>query len=648
MKVTKKTFGIVFLIIGMIVLLVSLYLFTNSTTAVLNLTNKLLVAMVGLLFLLLGLSNLRPAKESKTEFQAALQNIENRLTPFANWIKTKNLFSHPKFFDALCISLVVIFAAIFTLGRWNGNTPFIFLYEDAGTIATMAAAVDHPQTFAGDFLYGNQANISTYKTAHVSIVRALNRITGDYGLAVIVMIPFVITLQGIGVYLLGKKILGNRFLAILLSLFSFTPIGTGGWDYWGFIIDPLPRQLYQSLAVYVFLAAVSWRDQPKKWIWIMLALGLLTYVYPVSSIPVAFAVWLGLVLFFPKGYSKPYKWKISLGIGFLYIAVILPMIFFFKSGTFPQDFYSNPEALRFLYKTLGEFFNVSKFTVMLVKYLYWSGLLTFTTIGIVYLLRNRDKRNLPNLYIFLVWIFGICFISLGVVGIEHFIESTFSLVPLQIELIRGVRYVPFFMELILFLSISQIYEKAKSTRINYFSRLLIVLFIVFYSFGLRFNILQELDSSVSQLACLMSGRLTCQSELEKDVIDLYVNAKKILKPNTRVLSIPSGIYPYDSAARYYLLQPSGLSFTDKNRGVYVDPIQAMNLVKLEDIIDQELLVKPRRERLQVYLNHAEDLKTDVYIINLDHFDRVIPLGVTILYENKSYALISTNVEVITR
>ena len=80
----------------------------------------------------------------------------------------------------------------------------------------------------------------------------------------------------------------------------------------------------------------------------MLALGLLTYVYPVSSIPVAFAVWLGLVLFFPKGYSKPYRWILSLGIGVLYAALVLPMVFVFKGGTFSREFYTNPEALQFL------------------------------------------------------------------------------------------------------------------------------------------------------------------------------------------------------------------------------------------------------------------------------------------------------------
>ena len=150
------------------------------------------------------------------------------------------------------------------------------------------------------------------------------------------------------------------------------------------------------------------------------------------------------------------------------------------------------------------------------------------------------------------------------------------------------------------------------------------------------------------MACLLTGKLTCQSEQEKDVINFFVNAKRILQPNTRVLAIPSQTYPYEWAGRYFLLQPSGSSFSDINRIIYTNPIEAMNLANLEIVIKQELLVKPRKERLQIYLNYAEDLKTDVYIINLDQFDRVIPSGVTILYENKSYALISTNSKVISR
>ena len=286
--------------------------------------------------------------------------------------------------------------------------------------------------------------------------------------------------------------------------------------------------------------------------------------------------------------------------------------------------------------------NVNKFTGLLITYLTSSGLLPFSILSTIYLLWARDKEYLHHLNLFLVWILGICFISLGVVGIEHFIEMKFNFVPLQTDLIRGVRYLPFFMELILFLSFAKIYEKRKFTTIPNFSRLLIVLFVVFYSFDLRFNILGQSDYSLSEINCLLTGKLTCQSEQQKDVIDLYVNAKKILKPNTRVLAIPSETYSYDSAARFYLLQPSGLSFSDINRSIYINPIEAMKLVNLETIIKQELLVKPRKERMQVYLDHAEDLQTDIYIINLDHFDRIIPSDATILYENKSYALISTN------
>ena len=98
MKVTKKKFGIVFLFIGIIVLMVSLYLYTKGTTAVLKQTNQLLLALVGLIFLLLGLINLRPSKDAKVEFHAALQNIENILTPLATWIKTKNIFQPPHVF----------------------------------------------------------------------------------------------------------------------------------------------------------------------------------------------------------------------------------------------------------------------------------------------------------------------------------------------------------------------------------------------------------------------------------------------------------------------------------------------------------------------------------------------------------------------
>ena len=225
----------------------------------------------------------------------------------------------------------------------------------------------------------------------------------------------------------------------------------------------------------------------------MLALGLLTYVYPVSISRWPLLYGLDWWSFSPEDTSKSYKWKVSLGIGILYISSILPMILFFKSGTFSQEFYTNPEALRFLNENFSEFLHVSKFSGMLITYLITSGLLPFSMIGTIYLLWDRDKKYLHHLNLFLVWILGICFISLGVVGIEHNIEMKFNLVPLQIDLIRGVRYLPFFMELILFLSLAKFFEKGKSTKIPNFSKLLIVIFVVVYSFGLRSNILGKSD-----------------------------------------------------------------------------------------------------------------------------------------------------------
>ena len=141
-------------------------------------------------------------------------------------------------------------------------------------------------------------------------------------------------LQAIGVYLFGKKVLANRFLSFFLAIFSFTPIYATNWDYWGITTDVLTRQLFQCLVIYVFILAFSWRDQPKRWPWIMLLLGLLAYIYPVSSIPIAFAVWLGLVLFFPRNIPAKFKFIVSVGIGFVYLIAILPVLFFFRGEHF--------------------------------------------------------------------------------------------------------------------------------------------------------------------------------------------------------------------------------------------------------------------------------------------------------------------------
>ena len=642
MKASQKLMGFWYIALGLIFLGATFFLFINQETSASKTNLLLLSALVGLLFILLGLTRLRSTKDKSNNLKSAFLKIEKAIDSLSIRIANWPFFRNPKAMDWLAIILFVLFASLFTLGRWNGNSPFIFVYDDGGTIGSMAAAYDHPGSFAGDIIIGDTLYTTSYKSIFIDLIRLLTRVTHDYGLTFIVLLPIFIMLQAIGVYLFGKKVLANRFLAFFLAIFSFTPIYATNWDYWGITTDVLTRQLFQCLVIYVFILAFSWRDQPKRWPWILLLLGLLTYIYPVSSIPIAFAVWLGLILFFPRNIPAKSKFIISLGVGFVYLIAILPVLFFFRGGTFSSAFGNDPQALQTLYQVYSDLLNMGNILSILLKSLTWSGALPLAVLGAIILLRSGNKSDKNKLSLFAAWILGVSFISLFVVGIEHFIELKLGIVPLQTEMVRGIRYLPFFLEMIIFLSLAFVYQKADKTLNPNVIKLLVVLFVIVYTLGLRSNILKDIDYPRNEIACLFTGNLTCQTKAEKDAIDLFVNAKNILPPHTRVLSIPPTTYPYESAVRYYLLQPSGLSYSDINRIIVIDPFTTQTLIDLQNRINEEVEALPLDDRLQVYLDHANELRTDVFIIALADFGGAIPENVPVLYQNDTFALISTH------
>jgi len=637
----RRISGLILIFIGTSSLIVSAYLYGSKFQASTGLNSPLLIALIGLFLGLTGLTYFRAPVQNEKGFGSALQNIEHLLTRVSTWF-TRHVHLSPKQLDALCITGFVLFAALFTLGRWNGNTPFIFVYDDGGTYAGMAAALDHSDRFVGDILVGNAQFMTFYKSLYIPFLSFLNRFVGDYGMVFILLLPCFILLQSVGVYVLGKKVLKIRSLAFLLTIFSFTPVYATNWDYFGITNDVLTRQVYQCLVIYVFLLALAWKDQPKQWLWIMLILGLLTYIYPVSSIPVAFSIWLGLVLFFPKKYSTKIKVLFSGAIGVIYLITILPMVFSFGGKTLSYPVENVPQAIQILYQQFGDLLKIGNVLSILIESLSLSGLLPLTVLGWIAILRNGDKSEKRLLNLFCVWIFGVIFISIFVVGIEHFVEMKLGIVPLQAEMVRGLRYLPFFMELILFLALAVIVRKAKSTQFQNSVNILVIFFAVLYTFALRSNILKDIDYPMNEIACLTTGHITCQSKEEKDAIDLFFNARKLLPPHTRILSIPTTTYPFESAIRYYLLQPSGFSYSDINRLINVDPFAVQFIIDIQAQIDQEIAGLPPESRLQVYLDHAADLRTDAYIIALKDFGRTIPKDIPIIYQNDNFALISTH------
>src|SRR5437870_715799 len=201
--------------------------------------------------------------------------------------------------DGVIVLAFGLLALIFYLGRWGGAYPFVFLESDAANIAGFAAAWDHPELFQGDELLGDQRNFGIYSTIHIPLIRALAKLTGDYGTAFIFLLGPHVFIQALGFYILGRVLFQSRYWATLLAIVTMMPVWLNLGEYWGIYDDPLPRVSFQALLPYLLAGTFYWRSNPAVWPWLLGFAGALIYVHPVSAPGWILAVWLGMWAFQP-------------------------------------------------------------------------------------------------------------------------------------------------------------------------------------------------------------------------------------------------------------------------------------------------------------------------------------------------------------
>ena len=227
--------------------------------------------------------------------------------------------------DALATAAFLVFAIIYFLGRLQENYPIVILTGDAGNIASYAAAQDHPNWFSIDPALGDSNNTGVYATIHIPLIRALERLTGDYALAYTWLLLPQVFLQLLGFYILGRVLFKIRFWAFLLAfLTAMQVINIGLGEIWGVWRDALPRTTFQALLPYLLALVIVWKDHPRRWPWLMVFAGLLVFVHPISAPAWGFAIWLSLWLLHPRAWGWRRRILVMLGMGAIFLLAITP------------------------------------------------------------------------------------------------------------------------------------------------------------------------------------------------------------------------------------------------------------------------------------------------------------------------------------
>lgn len=362
------------------------------------------------------------------------------------------------------IGIVFLFIGIALIAfgtRWNGYSPFVFLGGDAANIASFAAARDNPDLFIGDGVLDDVQNFRIYIHAQVYLVRFLENLFGDYGTAsVVLLIPYVF-LQLFGFYILGRTIFHSRYWALLLSLINVIWVNLP-YSYWGIYSDPQPRMSFQALWPLLLAGVFRWKDRPARWLWIMVAVGILTYFHGVGGFVWGPVLWLGFWFLLPSSWRLRRRvWYMGVLGGVFFITVLPFLLHYLQNhalGRPPVD----PELVYHIMqiRLIEGYLNIP---LAITKFAYFwlhpvhAFVLVMALLG-AYLMFTRHETRRRDLLLIGVWAVGIAFISALLPLIEQEIEKALGLVPTQIDLIRGLR---FYVPLVLLLAIWFLAELAR-------------------------------------------------------------------------------------------------------------------------------------------------------------------------------------------
>jgi hypothetical protein len=534
--------------------------------------------------------------------------------------------------DLLIGVFFLLIAALYLLGRLQGNYPIVILSGDAGNIASYAAALDHPNWFKNDPGLNSADIIGIDQAINIPLIRAINHLTGNYGLASAILIFPVSFLQLLGFYILGRVLFKNRFIALLLALLTATTVmqeQIGMGEVWGIWSDSLPRVTFQSLLPFLLALVLIWKDRPGLWPLLMVFSGLLVYVHPVSAPTWGFAIWFSLWLLLPKKWRWHRRLVVMLGLGTLFLAAITPYAINYLShqgGSKSVDYITTMLILQEnaplnILGAFGYLLQKSAYNLLIP--------LALVGFGATWLLKKTD--HLP-VRVVLIWMVGISITCVIVPFIEKIVTQRLHILPFETELVRGIRY---FIPLLLIFWLWPLAELSHRPIKMLARRAVIasgILLVSFWGFTNRaaVNIMRDTFSCFTQL------HLVCSPP--QNVDELIHATRKLTSPGDGVFFFDqNGHGSSDSLSiRYAALRP--LVYTERpdinNRSSLPAWLKiTQRLAVLRTISDPV-------EQMRGLIDLAKSLDAKFLVIN----SRVLPivfadLPVTILMQDDAYSLL---------
>ncbi|MDH3685487.1 MAG: hypothetical protein OEP95_04635 [Myxococcales bacterium] len=519
--------------------------------------------------------------------------------------------------DAAVLVAIVLYAFLFQLGRTWFVDPFPFLGADASKIASFAALADHPDAFPGDELLGDPEHAGVYLTVHVPMIRWLAKGTGEYGTAFASLLGFHVLLHGIGFYVLGRVLFRSRGFAALLTLLVIVPIKLPLYTQWGAPHDPMPRFGFQMLLPFLLAAVVAGRHHPWRGPLVLAATGLLMYVHPVSTPGWAFAIWLSLWLYLPATWSLLQKLGFQFFAGLAFLAAAGPFLANYllshargtsgdasfdqvrpiMEGIFPPGYLDVGLALR----VFAERFSGPEGLVLLTG-----------AAGAAFVVASmRGDRRLPLMV--LTWLGGILLVALGLPYLDQLRMRAYGTAPVQIDLIRGLRFGMLFALLFSLWGLAEWHRVWAGREIGSARRLLpaalAALFVA--SWVVTHPPAQVVDAA----ACVARGRLRCPPPAWGPVSEGLRFVREDTPAGSTFLPTRTG---FGLQVRYYGLRPVLHNRWDFGLLVYSDHDATLAWHELHLASEAALAQPGAAARQAAHLELAAALDADYALLDRSH------------------------------
>ncbi|GEM_PF-3969799 len=530
-------------------------------------------------------------------------------------------------YDLVFSIFALVFATLVCYARGIFHPPVVDLTSDAANIASFAAALDHPELFAGDSALADRGVAEVYVAFHVDATRLLKPHIGNYGTAFAALLWPHIFLYMIAFYILGLAFLRHRGWATALTLANLVLVKGPRDTAWGYFKDPLPRMSHSI--VFAVLIALIWvlRRKPFWWWTVCLAAGLALYVHPVSTPAMGAMLFGAICALMPREYSVKEKLGILLSCAVAFSAPLIPFSLTFLRHT-PASVVEGDPSLTQIASILEERFTGHYLLPSRTVFEYITSVPALPIIavglfGLVFCLRSREQETLQAGKFFVGLFLGLIFAS---VFVPIFFEIAFpgiSFAMFKGELPRPLRYIVPLCYMASLLALKSFISESTPQR----ARLLLV-------------------STAALAVCLFAFAIGPRAQ--RALSTLVEGQKKVEEVRTLVAAVSTMVPPRETIAavmedplvlRYAALRP--LAFARKDVPSTVDLDRALQWQRNHRELQRLLKTEDTKRRVDGSINWARNLKSKYLVIELPREgERLVAQNEEILFQNSRFILLS--------